>query len=157
MYWLRSHFEFEKGKGAENRARMKQLVDGGMVPGLIGYENGTPVAWCALGPRERYVRLKNSRILKPVDDLPVWSLVCLFVAKSWRSKGISLQMIEAAVEYAREQGATILEAYPHDLQADEKLPGAFVWTGIASTFRKAGFKEVARRSPKRPVMRYIYW
>lgn len=157
--------DYEAGKGDVNHQRMRELVESGATPGLLGYlaetgtggdarstENRTPVAWISLGPREEFVRWKNSKVLAPVDDKPVWVVVCLFIAKGYRRTGISVEMLKAAGEYAKSQGATILEGYPTD-PAGKKKPDAWVWTGLQSAYEKAGFVEVARRSPSRPIMR----
>src|SRR2546423_4084834 len=98
------------GPGSENRQAMKALVDRGTVPGLIGYEDGVPVAWVSLGPREDYPKLRRSRVMKPVDDRPVWSIVCFFVERGARGRGLSARMLQAAVGYARSRGARLLEA-----------------------------------------------
>jgi GNAT superfamily N-acetyltransferase len=92
--------------------------------------------------------------LKRVDDKPVWSVVCFFVAKPFRGKGITSELLKASVEHVRKHGGRILEGYPTELK-EGRLPDAFVYTGLASAFRKAGFVEVARRSEKRPIMRYV--
>jgi len=112
------------------------------------------VAWCALAPRDRYPRFERSRVLKPVDQEPVWSITCFFVAKPFRGKGIIGRLLGAAVAYAKKQGVRILEGYPIE-PSKGRLPDPFVYTGLASTFRKAGFVEVLRRSETRPIMRYI--
>ena len=91
-------------------------------------------------------------MLKPVDEQPVWSVSCLFVLRSHRRQGISVRMLNAAVEFAGKQGAQVVEGYPVEPRTD-KVPDAFVWTGLSSAFLKAGFREVARRSETRPIMR----
>jgi len=144
--------EFGRGKGEGNRRAMRGIVKSGDVPGILAYEGDVPVGWCAFGPREEYVRLSTSRILKPVDDNPVWSIVCLFVARSHRRQGISTVLLQAAAEQARKRKAKILEGYPHEVRSG-RAPDAFIWTGVASAYREAGFTEVARRSQGRPIMR----
>jgi len=104
----------DTGVGQQNRRAMKALVDRGSVPGLIGYEDGVPVAWVSLGPREDYAKLRRSPVMKPVDDQPVWSIVCFFVDRNARGRGLSQRMLEAAVDYARSRGARLVEAYPVD-------------------------------------------
>src|SRR5439155_25447115 len=96
------------GPAAVNRAALKSLVDKGTVPGLIGYEDGSPVGWVSLGPREEYVKLKRSPVMKPVDDASVWSIVCFFVDRRARGRGVSTALLNAAISYARSQGATLL-------------------------------------------------
>jgi GNAT superfamily N-acetyltransferase len=139
------------GVGAENRRAMKALVDGGNVPGLIGYEDGVPVAWVSLGPREDYPKLRRSPVMKPVDDRPVWSIVCFFVDRSVRGKGLADRMLRAAVDHARAHGARLVEAYPVDTQ-EQKHPDDMFF-GAKSMYDRAGFREIARRKPTRPVVR----
>ena len=93
-------------------------------------------------------------MLRLVDDEPVWSISCLFVARPYRRQGISVHMLEAAAEFAAKQGARIVEGYPTSPYKKD-APAAFLWTGIPSAFKKAGFKEVARRSKTRPIMRRV--
>ena len=139
------------GAGAENRSSMRALVNREVVPGLLGYEDGVPVAWVSLGPREDYAKLRRSPIMKPVDDRPVWSIVCFFVDESARGRGLSTRMLRAAVDYARSQGARLLEAYPVD--KDEPSHPDSMFFGAKSMYDRAGFQEVARRKPSRPVVR----
>lgn len=147
--------DFQKQKGPRNKGAMKRIVQSGPPPGLLAYADGRPVAWCAFAPRETYCVLENSRILKRVDERPVWSVVCFFVAKLFRQRGLTAKLLEAAVEYARKQGARIIEGYPVDPKPDARSADVFVWTGLASAFRKAGFEEIQRRSPTRPIMRRV--
>jgi GNAT superfamily N-acetyltransferase len=151
MYWRREAKEYSAGKGAGNRAAFRRIVKRGDEPGILAYADGEPVGWCAVAPRAAYPRLGRSRVLAPLDDIPVWSISCLFVARPWRRRGVSRALIEAAVAYARSRGAKVVEAYPIDPAGAQ--PDAFVWTGIASAYERAGFREAARRSPTRPIMR----
>lgn len=146
--------EYEANKGEGNRAAMQRIVESGQVPGVLGYLGREPIGWCAIEPRERLSQLSRSRILKPVDDAAVHSIVCLFVRKDQRRRGRSLELIEGAVAFAAAQGAQIVEAYPVEPKQDP-MPDVFAYTGIAATFRAAGFVEVARRSPTRPILRRI--
>ncbi len=145
--------DFQRQKGAANKKAMRRIVQSGPPPGLVAYADGQPVGWCALAPRETYPVLANSRILKPVDGRPVWSVVCFFVAKPYRRRGLSVRLLDAAANYARKQGARIVEGYPVEPKTEARSPDVFVWTGLASAFRKAGFEEAVRRSPTRPIMR----
>jgi GNAT superfamily N-acetyltransferase len=153
MVWRLSRKDFDSQKGEGNKAALQSIVKEGVTPGLMGYIDGEPVSWCAFAPRENYPALERSRILKPVDETPVWSISCFFVEKSHRKRGLSVQMLRAAVEYIRKHGGKVVEGYPHEPKA-ESAPGPFVWTGLARTFTEAGFVEVARRSDTRPIMRY---
>jgi GNAT superfamily N-acetyltransferase len=145
--------EFGAQGGEGNRRAMRQIVDSGEIPGILAYVDGQPAGWCSVAPRERFSRLARSRTLKPVDDEPVWSVVCFFVVKSFRRQKLTVALLKAAVEYAASHGAAIVEGYPVE-PAKDSVPDVFVWQGLASTFRKAGFVEVARRSDTRPIMRY---
>jgi GNAT superfamily N-acetyltransferase len=107
-----------------------------------------------VGLREDFPALKRSRILKKIDDEPVWSITCFFIEKSWRKRGLSVQLIKAAVDYAKKHGGKIIEGYPVEPKK-EKTADVFVWTGLASAFKQAGFSECARRSETRPIMRYF--
>jgi GNAT superfamily N-acetyltransferase len=152
MWWKLPRAQFVKGKGAGNKRALKKVVLAGKIPGLIAYAGKEPVGWCALEPRRNYPRFERSRVLQPVDDQPVWSVVCFFVARAYRGQGIAGRLLAAAVDYARQQGARIVEGYPVEVRKG-RLPDPFVYTGLPSTFQKAGFVEVARRSATRPIMR----
>jgi len=153
MWFRLRRRDFDRNSGEQNKQAMRGIVDSGEVPGLLAYAGGEPVGWVSLGPREKFPHLEHSRKLKRVDDEPVWSIVCFVVDKRLRGQGLMTKLLSAAIDYARERGATIVEAYPVELKGG--LTGYSGYTGIASTFRKAGFVEVARRSERQPVMRYF--
>jgi GNAT superfamily N-acetyltransferase len=153
MAWRLGHAEWKAGKGGRNRRAFQELVTSGQTPGVLAYAEGEAVGWCAVAPREVYPALARARVLKPVDDTPVWSISCLFVAKPHRRRGLSPELLKAAATFARSRGALVVEGYPVD--PSQRLPDPFVWTGLASAFRRAGFKEVARPSPTRPIMRSV--
>lgn len=153
MLWRLPRKEFEARKGAGNRTAMKALVESGVEPGLLAYADGKAVGWCALSPRSEYPALERSRILKPVDEQPVWSVACLFVHRRFRRQGVATELLKSAVRYAHEHGAGILEGYPVEPRGEKPIPAAFAWTGVPSAFTTAGFREVARRSETRPIMR----
>jgi GNAT superfamily N-acetyltransferase len=153
MYWRLPGAAFHQGKGQGNRRAMRRIVASGEVPGLIAYHGRVPVAWCALAPRERYPRLLNSRVLAPVDDEPVWSVPCFFVARGYRRRGVTRRLLEAAADFAARHGARWVEGYPVALAAGAKYADAFAYTGLARAFERVGFVEVARRSKTRPIMR----
>jgi len=153
MWYRLKRSEFEKQKGEGNKKAMKTLVDGGAVPGIMAYSDGKPVAWCAVAPREDFSALERSRILKPIDDKPVWSIVCFFVKKNHRRQGLNIALLKAAITFAKQRGAKILEGYPVEPKKDS-MPDVFAFYGLASAFKKAGFNECLRRSETRPIMRY---
>jgi GNAT superfamily N-acetyltransferase len=152
MWWLKTGKEFSLSRGQKNKLFLKKRIDSGIIPGILAYDKNEPVGWCAVEPRESYPRLEKSRSLKPIDDKPVWSLVCFFVDKDYRRQGVSIELVKAAVNYARKKGAKIVEGYPSETK-NNRLPDPWVWTGLFSAFIRAGFKEVMRRSKSRPVMR----
>ncbi|HET9594520.1 MAG TPA: GNAT family N-acetyltransferase, partial [Anaeromyxobacteraceae bacterium] len=151
MWWKLSRPAFDAGKGDGHRRALERRVRSGEIPGLLAYAGGEPVGWVALEPRASYPRLARARTLAAVDDLPVWSITCFFVARAWRGQGVTRALIDAAAAHARAAGAPALEAYP--VAPRGRTADAFVYTGLASTFQAAGFAEVARRSPTRPVVR----
>ncbi len=153
MYWRLPHSQFEKQKGLKNKYSLKKIVDSGATPGLMAYAGGEPVGWCAIAPRDSYLKLQTSRVLARVDNLPVWSVVCFYVAKDHRRRRLTEALLRSAVEFARKRGARIVEGYPIAPKTD-RVPEVFAWTGFEAAFRQAGFKEVARRSPTRPIMRF---
>ncbi|HWA50409.1 MAG TPA: GNAT family N-acetyltransferase [Dongiaceae bacterium] len=134
-----------------NRADLKALVDGGNPPGLIGYRGKVPIGWISIAPREEYAKLARSPVMKPVDDQPVWSIICFVVPPEHRGQGVARALLKGAIAYAKKQGARLVEAYPVDRPARSN-DGA-MWFGAKSMYDKAGFKEVARRKPQRPVVR----
>lgn len=154
MWWRLNRSQFNKQKGERNKEALKAIMDSGDVPGIIAYSGGEPVGWCAVAPREAFPALERSRVLKRVDDQKVWSVVCFFIAKSFRHRGLTVELLKAAVEYAKNRGGRIVEGYPVEPKSG-KTVDAFAYTGLASAFLKAGFVEVARRSDTRPIMRYI--
>jgi ribosomal protein S18 acetylase RimI-like enzyme len=136
---------------AARKARLKALATAGPPPGLIGYRGRVPVGWVSLGPREDFAKLARSPVMKAVDDRPVWSIVCFVVPSEFRGQGVAQALLAAAVEYARKHGATLLEAYPVDRPA--RSHDDAMWFGAKSMYDRAGFGEVARRRPQRPIMR----
>ena len=153
MWWKLTRSEFEKKKSAGNKRAIKRIINSGEVPGILAYAGSEPVGWCAVEPRDAYPTLARSRVLKPVDDKPVWSVVCFFIAKAYRRKGVTVRLLEAAIKYVRKRGGKIVEGYPVEPKKGATAD-AFAYTGLASAFRKAGFVEILRRSPTRPIMRY---
>ena len=152
MLWRRTAKEVEAGKGEGNRRAMKAVFDQGDVPGLVAKTGADVMGWIQIARREAFPRLASSRVLKPVDEENVWSISCFYVDKRFRRTGLSLRLLNAAVDWAHTRGATLVEGYPIDTPK-EKYPAVYAWTGFLTTYKKAGFTEVARRSTTRPIMR----
>lgn len=153
MWWRVARSEFDRLGNEGRKKALHKIVKAGTITGIIAYHGGEPVGWCSVAPRETYSALERSRTLARIDDQPVWSIVCFFVAKPYRGRGVSEALIEAAIGYAEAHGAEIVEAYPVDRRA-RKLDAVSVYMGVASMFRKAGFKDVARPSGTRRIIRY---
>ena len=133
---------------AGNRAALHELTerDPGEhpAPGLLAYRGERAIGWVSLGPRADYERLAYSTVLAPVDDTPVWSIVCFVVSRRARGQGVATALLAAAVAYAGDRGATSLEAYPVD-PGEGRVPAASAYQGTLSMFERAGFRVVARR------------
>lgn len=154
MYWRTTRREFERDQGEGNRQSLRSQVESGLVPGILAYRQGQPVGWCSVAPREQYPSLNRSPVLKPLDDHPVWSIVCFFIDKDHRGRGLAGLLIEAAVEYAGTKGATIVEAYPTKPRGRQLAPVS-VYMGLPALFEQAGFQRVAEPSESKAVMRYF--
>jgi len=154
MWWRLKRSEFAKRTDQKNKRAMKRIIDSGHVPGLLAYADDNPAGWCSVAPRETYPALERSRTLKRIDDEPVWSVVCFFVGKPFRSRGLMSSLLAAAVRYAKEHGAKIIEGYPVEPK-ERRMSGSEGFTGLVPVFTRAGFAEALRRSPNRPIMRYF--
>jgi ribosomal protein S18 acetylase RimI-like enzyme len=135
----------------KNRKALRSLAADGKQVGLIGYEDGVPCGWISFGPREDYARLANSTIMKPVDAQKVWSVICFVVPSEYRGQGVARRLLDAAVAFCRKKKVKLLEAYPVD--KSQRGADTSMWFGAKSMFDAAGFEEVARRKPTRPVVR----
>jgi ribosomal protein S18 acetylase RimI-like enzyme len=134
-----------------NRAELEALVGSGEPPGLIGYRGKVPVGWVSLGPRDDYAKLRRSPVMKAVDELRVWSIVCFVVPSQYRGQGVARALLDGAIAYAKKRGVALLEAYPVDKRGRSNDDS--MWFGAKSMYDAAGFEEVARRKPNRPIVR----
>jgi ribosomal protein S18 acetylase RimI-like enzyme len=154
MWWRSTRREFEQRQGEGNRQAMKAIVESGEVPGILAYCEGKPVGWCSVAPRETYGSLERSPVLKRVDDKPVWSIVCFYVAKGYRGRGIADELTRGAVEHVKSQGGRIVEAYPTQSKT-RRLPPVSSYMGMPQMFERAGFAEITRPSKSKAFMRYF--
>ncbi len=152
MWWHLKRKDFEAQRGEVNHQLIHDRVQRGDVPGLLAFLDDQAIGWAAVEPRTAYLALERSRTLKRVDDQPVWSIPCFFVAKPYRKQGVNAWLIRQAAAFAFENGAQAVEAYSLDY-AKGKVSDMFIFTGTASAFSKAGFVEVARPSASRRIMR----
>ena len=150
---------FANSSEAKNRRVLEQAVEelDGRAPGLVAYRDGEAIGWVSLGPREDYQRLVYSKVLAPIDERPVWSIVCFVVARSARGQGVAAALLDAAVDYARQHGATLLEGYPVET-VGKRIPSANAYKGTLGMFERAGFQVAERRqfnrtTPVRPIVR----
>jgi GNAT superfamily N-acetyltransferase len=159
MYW-RIGPRYRSRPRADNKEDLARLAKAGAAgapgapgtaPGLLAFDGGVAVGWCALAPRADLGWLARTRYLQPPDDLPVWSVPCFYVRRTHRGRGVTDALITAAISAAAAAGAPALEAYPVDLAIQGHTGNLF--PGIASTFARHGFGVVARHKPDRPVMR----
>lgn len=154
MYYRLKKADFVEGKSDNgNRDAMKEIVWSGQPTGVLGLYDGLPIAWCAFAPREDFMKLGNSRVHKPIDNQPVWSIPCFYIDKHFRRNGVSAELLKGVIRYAREQGIRIIEAYP-TIPTQEQLPDSFAWIGLYKSFERAGFTIVDRTSKNRPMVRY---
>ena len=159
MFWRVPRAQFGQRcahGGAGNKAALREIVSRGDTPGLLAYSDGKPVGWCAVAPREVYTALERSPKRKRIDEQPVWSIVCFYVARGWRKQGVASALVDAAIEYVSSQGGSMLEAYPTLNEPGMKPPtNAAAYMGLSEVFRAAGFTEVARPANTRfVIMRY---
>lgn len=147
LLWRACDAHERNAKGPARKAAMRTRVDAGVPIGLLAYVDDEPIAWCSIAPRSTY------RDLGGVDDATaqareVWSLVCFFVHREYRGRGIAEQLIEGAAAYAKRNGAAILEAYPVDPDSP-----SYRFMGFVPMFEAAGFEHVGRAGSRRHVMR----
>jgi len=143
-------FDFSKGGKERHRAAMeaatRATAEEDRAPGLVAYDGDEAVGWISIGPREDYERLAHSTVLKPLDDKPVWSIVCFVVGRHARGRGVARKLLDAGVDYARQHGARLLEAYPVEVAEGTRIPPGDAYRGTLSMFENAGFKIAARRA-----------
>lgn len=135
-----------------NKEAMQNLVFRNNPTGILAFFEGLPIAWCAFAPREDFLKMEKSRVHKRIDNQPVWSIPCFFVAKNFRRQGISVELLKGVISYAKAQGIKIIEAYP-TIPTTETLPDSFAWIGLYKSFERAGFEIVDRTSKNRPMVR----
>ena len=151
MYW-RLGPAYTGRPREQNRASLRRIVSRGPPPGLLAFDGDLAVGWCQLTPRAALSYLDRGRRFPSVDALPVWSISCFYIRRGYRRQGVTAQLIRAALKHAKSAGAPAVEAYPVDVAVSGGSWDSY--TGVASTFAKAGFETVAARLPHRPIMRH---
>jgi GNAT superfamily N-acetyltransferase len=153
MWWRQSKKEYESNKGGRNKQTMKELVESGETPGLLAYCDGVPCGWCAVSQREELLRLEKSRVLKRIDDQPVWSIVCFYIDRKYRGRGLGAKLVLGAIEFVKSKGGKIIEAYPSVIKSG-RTTSSDIYTGLPQIFLQAGFKKVSQPSQTKLIMRY---
>jgi GNAT superfamily N-acetyltransferase len=152
QYWRQSSSDYRRGGPGSGEKNLKNQVVQGPPPGMVAYLDGEPVGWLGFWPRQQFERLVRSRTIPQVDDVPVWSIVCFMIRPGYRRKGIARELLNGAVEYARNAGVPALEAYPIDSEG-QRIDVTFAYVGFTGMFEAAGFERVVEteaRSAKRP-------
>jgi GNAT superfamily N-acetyltransferase len=148
MFWRVRGRDFSGAKVPDLRGRLAALAAGPLAPGLVAFRGDRAVGWCSLGPREDFDRLERSRVIPRIDDKPVWSIVCFAVSKTARGEGVAGELLEAAVRWASEHGAKVLEAYPVDVEPGSTVNAESAYTGTVPMFVRAGFTVVSPTDSK---------
>jgi len=154
MWWRLSRRVFKAQQGEKNRLAMKALVEEGICPGILAYKDHFPVGWCSVAPRDQFYALNRSPVLKRISQEAVWSIVCFYIAKAHRGKGLTKHLIHAAIAHVQENGGQVVEAYPTDPRDRQRLSPASVFMGLPGIFQSAGFVICARPSKAKVIMRY---
>jgi GNAT superfamily N-acetyltransferase len=152
MFWRMRGPDYRRTAGPDKKRAFKQVCrSGDRPPGVLAYRDGIPVGWVAIAPRADYVRLAEARVLAPIDDQPVWSITCFFIHRTARRQGLMEKLIGAAMDFARDEGATLIEAYPKP--ATRKMASTDLYVGTVRCFERAGFKVAAQPSEARAIVR----
>lgn len=159
MYWRLPRANLEnRDLRARNRSRFRARVRTGPPPGLLAYDpDGTPVGWVQVGPRADVPNWNGARRLTaPTEDADpadpaVWGISCFVVRAGHRRAGVSRALLDGAIRWARKNRARWLEACP--VEVESKRHPVSLYHGVATTFERAGFREIARRRADRPLMR----
>jgi GNAT superfamily N-acetyltransferase len=142
QYWRKPGANWANTTPETNRADLEALVGTDPAPGLVAMRDGVAIGWVGVGPREAFPRLARSRTLPQLPGEDVWSVNCFVVARKERGQGVGDALLAAAVEYAREHGARLVEGFPVET-GGERMPSSGAYTGTRGMFERAGFAEVA--------------
>jgi len=150
MRWRLTSGEFQRSTKDERIGRLEALSGDAIPIGVLGYVDGVPISWCSVAPRESYRAVERSRAIPRIDNRKVWAVVCFFLDSRVRGKGLRLLLLHAAIEYARHEGAEVVEGYPVE-------PGgpSYGYMGRPELYEEAGFREVARAAPPGATPRRI--
>jgi len=154
MFYRLPKTDFQEGKFEDgNKLAMKEIVWNNRPVGILAFYEDQAIGWCAFAPREDFIKLSKSRVHKPIDELKVWSIPCMFIRKDFRKSGVSVALIKGVIDYAGKNGIKVIEAYP-TIPTTDRLPDSFAWIGLYKSFERAGFKIADRTSANRPMVRF---
>lgn len=142
----------------DNRAALHRQIAAAAIPiGLVAFADERPVGWTRVVPRSELPGVLSNRALKRLlpQDPDAWWVTCFAVDSGHRSRGVGSALLNAAVSHAREHGASAVEGHPVDVDklTATRVSGAALYTGTLAMFAAAGFTEIGRTFPSRPVMR----
>jgi GNAT superfamily N-acetyltransferase len=157
QWWMLANKDWQTTTQEQREGMLRAELAATLPPALIAYVDGEAAGWVRVGPRTRQIRLGRTRNFtahseEPWDDESVWAVSCFVVRREHRGSGLNTALLEAAVAFAKEHGARVIEAYPVDPDAGPKKPANELYHGVVSTFRKAGFREVGRPRPDLAVV-----
>ncbi|WP_109209200.1 MULTISPECIES: GNAT family N-acetyltransferase [Microbacterium] len=152
QWWMMPNSEWQKTSLQEREGMLRDEITAGPPPALIAYVDDEAAGWVRVGPRIRQVRIGRTKNFtansqEPWDDDSVWAVSCFVVRKEHRNEGLNARLLDAAIDFARRGRARVIEAYPLDPDAGRKMASNELFHGVLSTFREAGFREVARPKP----------
>lgn len=140
-----SNKEWEATNVEQRRDMLHDEITAGPAPGLIAYVDGEAAGWIRIGPRTNQQRILRTRAIvgateQPLDDDSVWAVTCFVVRREHRGTGLNTQLLEAGIDYARESGARLIEAYPVDTSEGTHRSND-LFHGTLSTFLAQGFRQ----------------
>jgi len=142
---------WENTKGKSARQKFRALVESGNVHAVMAFFGEQPVGWCSFGKRSEFPRLMRSRVLQRPHEIEPWSIVCFYIHRKWRNKGIASLLLRVAAKIAFKSGAHEIEGYPVNTKSGKRTPDAFAWTGLQSIFKAAGFSKIYRSGANRDI------
>lgn len=155
QWWMRSNKDFDARTSAERRELLRSDLDAPVASALVAYIDDVPAGWVKVSARPDQPRLARTRAFQqspePFEDRSVWAITCFVVRREFRGEGVSTALLAAAVDHARRHGARVIEAYPVDTSV-KKTSSNGLFHGSLSSFVAAGFAEVARPAPARPIV-----
>lgn len=160
QWWTITNAEWQQTSRDERKEMLRDEIAAGPPPALIAYVDGEAAGWIRVGPRIRQARLPRTKEFtanseEPWEDESVWAVSCFVVRREHRGQGLNAKLLDAAIDYARANGARLIEGYPKEAvnpTTGKKTPSNELFRGAVSTFENAGFREVARPKPDRAIV-----